>query len=525
MPVRSRKQQSVAARVVYPLKGIDLSKPSSAIHDNALTRAHNFWYEPSYQGIVTRMGTQSINANTLPGVITNLHYHVLVGGTGYLVAATNDLVQGKALWALIENAGENQWLNITELENEPSLMSFDGVLLIADGRNGGLVAWDGMTVNEIQGSPPRPTVLAIISDRVVSNSLDALDAVFFSEPEQYDAWSVSSGGAALIIPAGFGEGMQINGLTALYGILVVSKVSKDTSGMITQKRLHMINTQGTPESWSGVQLSASNSTSVRNAITSVADKVFFLDSDGIQSVSPSTGGAYGDISIDPETGIRIQALIGQQARRATSADVKWIKYLGQLWFIIRAGGSSTIVIYHPLHGGAWTEVSYPFTPRCLCEALGNVYIAADNGKVYKFIPIGEDDGVKTQTLLRTKKFDNIGGDVILRGVKLNIGRLQPAKVRVEAVGDDEVTRYGVANFETESVGSSEDYIYDANHHIYDANWPIFGGRGPVASLLDWRVAGPRDPAMSIQIRTNGGRITIDSIQAVIANVGQRYGGK
>lgn len=526
MPVRSRKHQQVKQVQAIPDRGLDLSKSPVSIHDNALTRAYNLWYEPQVGGLVTRYGMTLADAPQLPQPITLLHYHVMQDGTGHLLAAMSDTsTTSAALYRLVESAGGRTWEKLTDLETKsgdaPGLLSFDGVLLIADGRNGGLVAWDGATINEIQGSPRMPTVIGTIADRVVCNSLTSPDAVFFSEPEQYEKWSVVSGGAAVIIPAGFGEGMTINGFADLYGMLIVSKVHRDGSGNITAKRLHLINTQGTPASWSGVQLSQTSSASCLGAIAGIADRAYMLDNDGPHSLQPSPGGAFGDISIDPKMGPPIAPLISGAARRADHAAVVWLRNLAQIWFIVRNSGAATVAVYHPMHGGAWTELSFPISPRTLCEVGSRVYMAGDDGRLYMLAPNGKDwtpEGDKPiYTTLRTKLYEQMGGDLVLKAVKLGIGRVLPAQLRVEAVGQNG-DRYLVVDVTTAETGSADQKIYEAHSKIANATWKIAGGSAPVPQYFDWK-ANVRKAGMYLQVRTIGGRVTFESVTASFAVVG------
>lgn len=526
MPVRSRKQQTVKAVQCIPDRGLDLSTAPAALHDNALTRAYNMWYEPNINGLVTRYGLALTDAPALPAGISKLHYHVMADGVAFFLAATATNDSSDALYFLDESGPAPAWSKIIDLQtsngNAPGLLSFDGVLLIADGRNGGLVAWDGTATNEIQGSPTRATVVTTIADRVVCNSLDSPDAVFFSEPEQYDKWSVTEGGAAVIVPAGFGEGMTINAMTALYGYLVVSKVHRDATGAVTQKRLHMISTTGTPAEWQGIQLSQTSAAVALDCMAGVADKVFFLDSDGAQSLSPSSAGAYGDIAVDPKMGPKIRPMIAGAARKATHGNVQWIRNLGQLWWIARSGAASTTVIYHPMqNGGAWTEMHFPVAMRSLCEVGERVYIGGDDGRLYMLSATGTDwtaDGGKPiYATLRTKKYEQMGGDVILKGVKLGLGRILPTNVRIEAV-DEGGGRYLVAEIKTADTGSGSQKIYDAHDKISVANWKISGGSEPIAQSFDVKT-NVRRSALSLQVRTIGGRIAIDSISGLLALVG------
>ena len=526
MPVRGRKHQRVTTVQCVPDRGLDLSTSPVAIHANALTRAYNLWYEPRINGLVTRDGLTLADAPALSAPVSALHYHVTTDGTGHLLAATATDTRADALYLLDESGAAPVWRKILDLEttggDAPGLLSFDGVLLVADGRSGGLMAWDGKNTAAVQGSPARPTVVATIADRVVCNSLDSPDAVFFSEPENYEGWSVIAGGAALIIPAGFGEGMTINAMTGLYGMLVVSKSHKDAAGGITQKRLHMISTLGTPDNWAGVQLSQTSGAAARGAMAGVADRVYLLDTDGPQSVTPSPGGAYGDIAIDPKIGPKIHPLISGAARRATQATVHWVRNLAQLWFIVRNGGAATVAVYHPLQGGgAWTELQFPVAPRALCEVGERVYLAADDGRIYLLAPTGTDwtpEGERPVfTTLRGKKFEQMGGDMILRGVKLGIGRVMPATVRVEAVDEDE-TRYAVAEVDTAETGSADQKIYAAGGKIANAVWKIAGGTAPVPQYFDWK-CNVRRAGLYLQVRSVGGRVVFESVNGLFAVVG------
>lgn len=527
MPIRSRKHQQVKTVQAIPDRGLDLSQSPVAIHANALTRAYNLWYEPQLGGLVTRYGMARANAPQLPAVITELHYHVMQDGTGYLLAATSDSMTAKAaLHKLTEGPEGKVWEKLTDLETKggdaPGLLSFDGMLLIADGRDSGLMSWDGETIKEVAGSPKQPTVVDTIANRVVCNSLTSPDAVFFSEPEQYDKWSVTSGGAAVIVPAGFGEGMTINGFADLYGMLIVSKVHRDAGGNITAKRLHLINTQGTPASWSGVQLSQTSSASNLGAITGIADRAYMLDSDGPHSLQPSPGGAFGDISIDPKMGPAIHPLIANAARRADHAAVVWLRNLAQIWFIVRGGGSATVVVYHPMQGGgAWTELSFPVAPRTLCEVGTRVYMAGDDGRLYMLAPGGTDwtpDGdAPIYTTLRTKLYEQMGGDLILRGIKLGIGRIFPTEMNVEAI-DQIGGRHLIISTTTAETGSAQQKIYDAHSKIANSKWKIGGTETPVPQYFDWR-ANVRKAGMYLQVRTVGGRVTFESVTANFAVVG------
>ncbi len=518
MPQRSRKHAQVKVVQVFPGEGLDLSASPASIGANALTRAYNFWYHPAIQGISTRFGLQPYGVPVLEGGIDLLHYHVLPNGAAYILA-----VSGSKLWKLDGQV----WEKVLDLQCFlPSVLSFNWILLVADGRDAGLIEVNlqtGETPKVIPGSPQKPTVLGSVADRVVCNSLSSPDAVFFSGPEQYDEWSTIDGAAALIVQAGFGDGMEINGFAALYNVLLVSKVQKNAMGDVIAKRLHMVSTAGTPASWFAAQVSATNAGAFQNAIISVADKAFFLDTDGPQSVAPSPGGAYGDIAIDAKMTPKIQAMAAPATSGASSVLVVFVKNLAQVWFMVRRGNSVKIFLAHPLRDNAWTELDFPVSLYALCETGEKILLGGADGVLYELSGVegvdilggSEGKAILVSTTLRTRRYENMGGDLLLRQIKANIFRMAPALVNIEAVSGANDERFLIRQVETAAIGTADQKIFDAETKITFSTWSIFGGNAIPKQYFDYK-ANVRKAEMCLQIRTTGGVIAVENIVAEFA---------
>ena len=136
-------------------------------------------------------------------------------------------------------------------------------------------------------------------------------------------------------------------------------------------------------------------------------------------------------------------------------------------------------------------------------------------------PTGTDETTAgTQPIyatMRTKKYEQMGGDVILRGVKLGVGRVLPTNIRIEAV-DESGGRYLVAEQDTAETGSSAQKIYDAKDKISAANWKISGGSDPVSQYFDFK-ANVRKAGLYMQVRTIGGRVVFEGLNGMFAMVG------
>ena len=526
MPRRSRKHSHVNIKSSYLSKGLDLSSFPSQIHDESLTRAYNVWYTlNTASGLENRYGLERVYFNESPLPITDkiikVYNHIDNEGIAHLLVVTHaELSDYDTLYEL----KDGQYTYITQLNNQnglpPSIISFNGVLLIADGGEQGLLAWDKKGVQTIQDSPTKATVIISHADRVVCNSLTSPDSVFFSEPEQYDKWALIEGGNAVIIPAGFGEGMEINAFSSLYGSLIVSKVHKDEQGFITEKKMHLISTQGTTADWQAVSLSHTSSACSHDSMLGVLDKVYLIDTDGVQLIVPSPAGAYGDIAIDTKQTNKTLPLINLYLKDLFSAEVVYMSSLGQVWFTLNTSSTVKTIVYS-LVNNAWSELEFPLKYNSICEIDNKIYIGGHDGRLYYLTATGQDwteQGYQDiYSTIRTKLYEQMGGDIILKAVKLSLGRMKPSLLKIEAVGEDE-KRYLVKEVNTQLTGSSDQLIYDANQKIDTADWKIYCGNAIVKQYFDYK-ANVRATGLYIQVRIVGGRVIINSISGLFAQVG------
>jgi hypothetical protein len=502
---------SLDTRMVVPSGGLDLSAPANAIPDSSLSRAFNWWHEPE-RGMCTRQGLAREDVTALAAPITAMHPYVDASGTMRLLVAS-----GGKVW---ERTGAI-WTEVTTLAGSepPSFLTFNGACLIADSGAMGLSVYDGTSVTAIAGSPAHPTSLAEISGRVVCASQGAADQVFFSGPRDYSIWDIDAG--ALVIPAGFGDGYDITGFAVLYDTLVVSKVRRDADGNLLGRSLYGISTAGVPEQWSGISVSRENAASCQGAIVGVGSAAYMMDTNGFKAVAPAPNGQYGDIAVDTIVGIKINKLLAQIAPNADACTMTYVHSLAQIWCIVRTGSSARTVIYCPIHG-VFTQVDFgTFKPRAVVEIGRWVYIAGDDGVLYRFSNKGTDElapGVETPIAasLRTRFFEGLGGDLIVKRTKMVLDPLRPCTVIAEAVTADGVTKVELGRTDV-GAGSAGQPLYDAYDKLIDADYPLADSALRVEPVL---YGGPRSSGIALQLRTLGGRVVLNSITAEFAVVGR-----
>ena len=512
MPRRSSKHATLDRRMVVPTQGMDLSVPANAIGDNMLSRAYNWWYEPE-RGLCVRQGLARETIETLANPIIALHPYVNAAGALLLLCASNGKLKERnaAVWddvATISTAGH------------VSMTTFNGQSLIADGAGTGLLKYDGTTAAYISGSPAKPMCVTQIANRVVCASADVPDYVYFSGANDLDDWATASPGTALTIAAGFGDGYSITGFAVIYDLLVVSKVKRDTNGAIVGRKMYAISTAGDPSSWSVKRISSENAAMLKGGIVAVGEVAYLLDSNGFKAVSPTPNGQFGDIGVDPIVGTRVNKLVAQLARSADTLLVTYVPSLAQLWCVVGIGSQVRIVIYHPVQG-AFTQVEFgSFAPYAVCSVGNTVYLAGNDGVLYTLANAGSDEltaGIFTPTYatLRTRMFEGLGGDLILKKTKLVLEAIRPASLVIEAYMPDGNSRVTIGTITTNTGGASIP-VYEAYDKVVDATYYLADDQ-PRAEPLFYD--GPRASAMALQVRVLGGRVALNSLTAEFAVVG------
>ena len=515
MPRRSSKHATLDRRMVVPTQGMDLSVPANAIGDNMLSRAWNWWYEPE-RGLCVRQGLSRADITHLSSPITMLNPYVDATGTLRLLCASNGKL--KEL-----DSATDAWVDVTTITTtgHVSAITFNGSAVVADGAGTGLLKYDGTTAAYITDSPAKPTCVTQIANRVVCASADTPDYVYFSGANDLDDWATASPGTALTIAAGFGDGFSITGFAVIYDLLVVSKVKRDSDGAIVGRRLYAISTAGDPSNWVVRRISSENAAMLKGGIVAVGEVAYLLDSNGFKAVSPTPNGQFGDIGVDPIVGVRVNKLAAAVAKSADVALVDYIPSLAQVWIVAGTASSARIFTYSPLQG-AFTQIDFgSFIPRAVASVGQTVYLAGNDGALYTFANVGSDelaDDVFTPVYatVRTRTFEGLGGDLILKKTKAVLDTIRPATVLIEAympVSRDRVSIGSVAM----GAGSSSTPVYEAYDYVADADYTLSDSQTAYEPIF---YGGPRSSSVALQVRVLGGRVALNSLTAEFAVVGR-----
>lgn len=513
MPRRSSKHATLDRRMVVPTSGVDLSMPANAIADNMLSRAYNWWYEPE-RGLCVRKGLARETIETLANPIIALHPYVNAAGALLLLCASNGKLKERnaAVWddvATISTAGH------------VSMTTFNGSALIADGAGTGLLKYDGTTAAYISGSPAKPMCVTSIANRVVCASADTPDYVYFSGANDLDDWVTTSPGTAVTIAAGFGDGYDITGFATIYDLLIVSKVKRDSTGAVVGRKMYAISTAGTVDQWYVKLISSENAAMLQGAIAGVGEVAYLVDTNGFKAVSPTPNGQYGDVGVDPVVGVRINKLVAAIAKSADKALVTYLSSLAQIWCVVGSASQARTFILHPIQG-AFTQVDFgSFIPLAVAEVGQAVYLAGNDGALYRlandgYDELAEDVASPVYSTLRTRTFEGLGGDLILKKTKAVLDTIRPATVLVEAYLTTDRERVSIGSV-TMGAGSAATPVYEAYDLVADADYDLSDSQTAYEPLF---YGGPRAAAMALQVRVLGGRVVLNSLTAEFAVVGR-----
>ncbi|MDY0227214.1 MAG: hypothetical protein RBR38_10335 [Desulfomicrobium apsheronum] len=513
MPKRSSKHATLERRMVVPTQGMDLSIPANAIDDNMLSRAYNWWYEPE-RGLCVRQGLSRADITHLSTPIVALHPYVDASGALRILAASD----GK-----LKELDAGAWADVVSITttDHVSMITFNGQAIIADSAGTGLIKYDGTTAATITDSPAKPMCVSQIANRVVCASADVPDYVYFSGANDLDDWATADPGTALTIAAGFGDGYAITGFAVIYDLLVVSKVKRDSTGAIVGRKLYAINTAGNPSEWSVKRISSENAAMRKGGMVAVGEAVYLVDTNGFKAVSPTPNGQYGDIGVDPMVGVRINKLVAQIAKRADNTVVAYLPSLAQVWCVVGSVSQARIVVYHPVFG-AWTEIAFgSFVPLAVCEVGNTVYLAGSDGALYTLSnQSGDELAADTLTdiyaTLRTRVFEGLGGDLILKKSKMVLESLRVSTILLEAYLPNDDSRVSIGSVSL-GTGSANTPVYEAFDDVYDADYTLSDNKSRDDTTF---YDGPRSSSMSLQVRVIGGRVVLNSLTAEFAVVGR-----
>ena len=472
MARKSKKHKEVVSVEIMLDGGLDKSEDERNIPDNAMTKCYNHIYDIGTKHLHARPGleyvTNAIDPSGTLSEIKAMHFYVKDATDSWLVAAGDGNLYQMHFTVL--EGSTPKWTLIgalTDANVYPSFLTFNGILLIADGHTS-IRTWNGTTYGDLSSdSAPPATVLFEINNRVVANSKTDLDAVWFSGPEDETDWDTGSGSAE-VVRAGFGDGLLVNGFASMRDLLVVSKVGQASS---PTKKMWSIDTSGTPDNWYANYLSHTNAATNHSSITNMLNNVIFNDNNGVHNLQSII--EYGDINMDTKFGYRIN-------REISTFDCLRTKFITQyaaVWMLFQ--GNKRIFAYHPHIGdnGAFTELGFSVKMADVEEAGENVFIASTTGYLYKLnrsiktdeLTSGNYTNIATE--IRTKLFTFSGNKGILRYVQPNVTYTLSGQVIVGAYDRNLDTLYELGRIDLLAL-AAEQYLYDANEDLYDANQPL-----------------------------------------------------
>lgn len=482
-----------------PTMGVDKSASAANIPDAALSRGYNVYYDPGTSKLSTRPGFKCATASALPSSIDSLHrFGGMAGATPFKFVMC---VSAGKLYKLNGNA----WDEVATLESSsPQMVTFNSKLIIADG-GAGLKAYDGTSVTVLAGSPSKPTAVKEVNNRLVANSEDMPDYYFLSAAEQHDKWDAADGGFK--IPAGYGDGLKVNGFATLHNKLVVSKASSD------EKRLYGVTMAGDVSAWSSIPLSAENAAVGPHAITSLGNAVYYVDTDGFARLVPTD--VYGDVAVD-ETGAVMASEFRRFCRNAETVSLTWVPSLGALACIFKGGGLKEFHLFNPRHGFTEWEAADFQGINCVCESDGKIYLGGESGYLYEMHTAGTDevapgDARELWGVVRFKLFESARGkDLFLEpGAKVNVDYITSGFYNLEVYAGNAENKVLLQTFKTVS-GSAQQELYDADTSVVDATY----GLDSSTTGQDVCRSKFRGKGLMFQIRTHSGcRVAINSLNA------------
>lgn len=488
-----------------PTMGVDKSASAANIADNALSRGYNVYYDPGTSKLSTRPGFKCVTSSALPAGIDALQHFGGMNGTtpfSYLMC-----VSAGTLYQLNGTA----WDEVAVLESEtPQMVVFNSRLIIADGGTG-LKSYDGSSVEVIADSPVRPTAVKEVNNRLVANSSDMPDYFFLSAAEQYDKWAAADGGFK--IAAGYGDGLKVNGFAAMYNKLVVSKAGSD------EKKLYGVNMEGQSSEWSTVLLSAENAAISPQAIKTLGNAVYYMDTDGFSRLVPTD--AYGDVAVDSEVGFMMNSDFRTYCRKAERVSMSWVPSLGALACIFIADDLKEFHLFNPRHGFTEWEAADFRRMNCICEVAGRIYIGGESGHLYEMHPAGTDEVAPGEVkpfwgVVRFKLFLSPSGrNLILEsGTMVAVDYITSGKYNLEIYERNAENKTILQTYEA-IPGAADIELYDATSPLFDATYGISSsvtGQDVCRSRF-------RGRGVMFQIRTHEGcRLAINSISARVREV-------
>jgi hypothetical protein len=431
--------------------------------------------------------------------ITALHYYEKSSAVAYLVAAC---------YGNLYYLSDTEWVFIGalhDLTTVPSFLTFNAKLIIADGGST-LRSWDGTTYATIATSPDADA-LTTIGNRVVANSVSEKDSVYLSKTNDETDWNTS--GSAVGIKAGYGDNMSVKAFGVFNNDLMIFKKGASS------KYVYRLNVEDTtPANWQVALQSPNNTAQNAQATAEAWNNIFFVDSNGFKSIKGVD--VYGDLQVDP-VGKKINSIFSA----GNSCDfMTYIPIYNAIWF----GMGDRVYCYTERQNEegqtepAFTDLTFQQGRiRAVCQAGDTVYLAGNNGYLYKLDEIYSTDEITPsvvesyRSVLRTKTLV-FGGDGILKKLQwyLRPKSSGSALLKVYKSEESELT------IATLSLPNEGELLYDAEDALYGATGYLYSSGA--SAWTETSRARVRNPQMAFELYVTSGRVGVEWVRADIAMV-------
>ena len=495
-----------------PEGGLNLSQPPHAIAENELVSAYNYYFAPETGVLTTRPPFRCYSSNPVPGTgakgILNIHAF-----QEFLICSSED----GNLYAYDLRIGEatfQTFILLRPIANAGIFLNFNKSLLWVDGT--GLYKWDGVTTTIAittlldSASTPAitPTALAEVNSRVIiNNTTDApgeKDAVYLSAPEDETSWNTGGSGATAVgLRAGYGDGMEVNGLAVLGKDVIISKTG------LGKRFMYRVNIDGPATGWTVYNLAADTSANNPLHITAVPNNILYLNQDhelrGIAGIQE-----YGDLRMS-NAGEKINPALVSFVNDGFAPSM--IRYMPSL-DVLLAIFDGRFGVFHYATGRFSTMDSLEMGIRLMsaCEYDGEPCFGGDNGHIYHFSNSGSQDeglpGVYTDFTSRLKsKTHRLPGEVLIKRSHLSINHVAEGEGRFEINGTV-VKRFGIM--------APGWYLFDALSFLADATMELYTA-GTTSQVLSIKNK-VRKKDFYFEVISTRGRLAVYYIDAVMSAV-------
>ena len=473
-----------------PTGGLNLSVPPHAIGENELSSAYNTIYEPSNGRLTSRPAFRCYTQSPATG--SPKFNNMMQFEQNILLSADDGNVYEYNTTTFSFNLVHSLTPGVVA-----SMIVFNSKALIADGTK--LVSWDGSSVTDLNSL--EPTAICEVSNRVVTNSATDPDAIYFSGPEDATDWNTVDG-AAVMLRAGYGDGMEVNGLAVMGKDLIVSKAGRG------KRSLYRIHVDGAATSWVVQPLISDTSAKAPQLMTSVPNNVVYINNDaelrGVAGVQE-----YGDISMI-NFGEKINpGLINADADGYSPTVLRYLPSYDMLAIVF----SGMIYAYYPGSNRFtyFDGLTMGVRISSCCDYNNTPIFGGDNGHIYYWDNKSSDEYVweswkPFSTRVRSKTH-SLPGEMVLKRTRLSIDHLSAGN------GTIEVNEIIIKRFTIDPPGW---FLFDANEELYSETRELYSAdtKSDIIKIRN-RV---RQKDFFFELRTSSGRLATIYIESTFAMV-------